>query len=96
MKSYLFFGIAFLSLQTSLFGALPPLWKDVAELKAILEDQQLGNFLNSGEAILEIKKNSKGWNILTNHGKLRIKVNYEKQQMPGKGNFTLEFKSRSN
>lgn len=76
-----------------IFAALPPLFEDIAEIKAILEDQQLGQLLESGDSIMEIKKVEKGFLIKTNHHKLFAHVIYRPSRMPGPAQFEIEFKT---
>jgi hypothetical protein len=77
------------------FGAveavLPPLWEDVREIQAILDDHRLGDLLESGEAIEKIRKFSKGWLIVTNKGKLPVYIHHLPQSMPGKGEIEVLF-----
>lgn len=87
MKYYL---LSFLFINTS-FAALPPLWEDVKELKAILDDPQLGSSLQSGESILKIKRTEKGWLIVTNKNHLAIQVVPQQQDKMGPAKFSLEF-----
>lgn len=79
--------------QGMIFSALPPLYEDIAEIKAILEDQRLGQLLESGESIKEIKKSDQGYIIKTNHHKLYVKVIYKPNKMPGPAQFEIEFKT---
>lgn len=74
-----------------IFAALPPLFEDIAEIKAILDDQKLGQLLESGESIREIKKVEKGYVIKTNQHKLLAKVIYKPNNRPGPAQFDIEF-----
>lgn len=76
-----------------IFSALPPLYEDIAEIKAILDDQRLSHLLESGESIKEIKKGEKGYVIKTNRHKLYAKVIYKPNSMPGPAQFDIEFKT---
>lgn len=87
MKKY--FLLLLLTAQCG--AALPPLWQNVAELKAILEDKRLGEKLESGEVIMEIENTDASWLITTNHNQLSVNVVYGKRDMPGPATFTLEF-----
>lgn len=91
MKKILFGAILFTSIQTSIFAALPPLWQNVQELKIILNDKRLGDFLNSGDVIQSVKKTDDGWIIVTNHKRLNVKVQYENSQNPGPVQFRISF-----
>lgn len=81
----------FLLVCGSLSAALPPLWQNVAELKAILEDKELGATLQSGDAIESIEKTENGWVIKTNHRTAKIEVKVEPAKMPGPAKFTLQW-----
>ena len=74
-----------------IFSALPPLFEDIAEIKAILEDNKLGQFLQSGESIQVIRKVEKGYVIKTNHHKLFAEVIYRPNTKPGPALFEIEF-----
>lgn len=91
MKKFLCAMIMLMSFTAPSFAILPPLWQNVAELKAIFNDKQLENKLESGEVIQEIRKTDSGWTIFTNHNQLSIKVIYKKISQPGPAQFTLEF-----
>jgi hypothetical protein len=82
--------LSLLFIQSS-FAALPPLWEGVKEIKAILENPQLGVSLQSGEEILKIKRIENGWLIITNKNRLPIKVVPQPQTIPGPQKFELEF-----
>lgn len=83
--------LAALSLTGPLSAALPPLWQNVAELKSILSDKKLGDYLDSGEAIIVIKKTEKGWLFVTNHHELPVHVIYKDAKMPGPAEFDIKF-----
>lgn len=89
MKKYVFSIMCLLTIDAG--ALLPPLWNDVAELKEILNDQRLGQFLQSGDSITTIEKKEHGWKIVTNHRTIEVSVHYKKQVMPGKGQFSIEF-----
>jgi hypothetical protein len=81
----------FLAANGASFGALPPLYQNAAEIKAILNDPKLGDYLESGELILEIKKSDSGWLIITNHHELPVKISYHQAEMPGPVPFSISF-----
>jgi len=83
--------ISFVFLQ-SLQGALPPLYQSANEIKAILDDAELGKHLSSGEVIMKIEKLDKGYEIFTNTHRLLISVIYQPVNHPGPAQFSLEFK----
>lgn len=86
-------AFALLITHAEIFAALPPLFENIAEIKAILDDQRLGDLLESGETIKEIKKVEKGYIIKTNQHKLLVRVVYKPISMPGPAKFDLEFKT---
>ena len=88
-KSIIFLIIFFL--QSTIFSALPPLFEDIAEIKAILSDERLGQLLESGESIQQINKIKKGYSIITNKHKLIAKVIYKPIDRPGPEQFDIEF-----
>lgn len=94
MKKFLMLTVMCLACN-SLTAVLPPLWQNVAELKAILEDRSLGNHLQSGDVIESIEKIDNGWFIKTNHRSVNAIVHYEPQQMPGPAKFKIEFQAPS-
>lgn len=91
MKNYPLMALGIL-MTSPLFGALPPAWQEVREIKSILNDNRLGNYLESGDVIQNITKTERGWEINTNHSLITIDVVPEKQTMPGPEKFHLEFK----
>lgn len=80
-----------MNIFTSLSAALPPFYESLVELSAILKDQRLAEKLSSGEPILDIKKNEKGYLITTNQNQVQVNIVYQKQDMPGPAKFNLEF-----
>jgi len=93
MKKVLFLAVALMTLNGMASAALPPLWQNVAELKAILNDKQLGDTVQSGEVIEDIKKTETGWLIVTNHQEVPIQVVYAPATRPGPAQFTVVFPS---
>ena len=77
---------------TQLSALLPPVWQNVAELKAILQDQQLNQFLDSAELIQKIEKTETGWAIVTNRSTTYADITPEKQAMPGPEKFSIHFR----
>ena len=70
---------------------LPPLYQGSNELKAILENQQLGQKLGSGDVIMKIEKTDQGYEITTNKHRLPITVTYEKMDRPGPAQYVIRF-----
>ena len=56
---------AYFCISTSCFAILPPAWEGVRELKAILDDKQLSQYLESGDVIEKIEHLESGWQIMT-------------------------------
>lgn len=80
-------------LQSTIFAALPPLFEDIAEIKAILSDEKLGQLLEAGESIDQINKIKIGYAIITNKHKLIAKVIYKPINRPGPAQFDIKFKT---
>jgi hypothetical protein len=83
--------LSVLLLSSSCYGALPPAWEGVREIRLILEDKQLNRYLESGDVIESISKTEKGWAIHTNHGTIEVEVQRLPQNMPGPEQFELKF-----
>lgn len=92
MKQLLFF-LALVA-TSALTALLPPVWQDVAEIKAILNDERLNQYLDSGETLEKIEKQPTGWLFRTNKSILFVEIHPEKQSMPGPEKFTIEFNKR--
>ena len=78
-------------LSSSLFAVLPPLYQGLNELKAIIEDRQIGELLQSGEVITDIHKTAEGYVIVTNHHHLVVQVVIDPSVRPGPALFHLVF-----
>jgi hypothetical protein len=91
MKVFIGLLLAGMAFAGSSNAALPPLWQGTAEIKAILEDQQLSNVLPSGDVLVKIVKIPKGYLLITNKRKVFVHVKYEESQMPGPAKFKVEF-----
>jgi hypothetical protein len=89
MKKMLF--VCALGLSVQVFGALPPLYQSVAELKAILEDKRLGEQLNSAQVIQQIMRIEGGYDIRTQDYVLQIDVRALPSTRPGPQRFELHF-----
>lgn len=82
----------FLLLSSPALAVLPPAWEGVRELKAILDDEQLPHYLDSGERIEAIRKTEGGWAIETNRSKIEVELIPLPQSLPGPQQFQLHFK----
>lgn len=91
MKKGLFYLSCFSFFASTLTAALPPLFQDIAELKEILNDRQLGQLLQSGETINQITRTEKGYVITTNQSSLTVEVVYAPSKRPGPVAFSLKF-----
>ena len=81
-----------LTFNAGAFALLPPAWQDVAELKSILSDTNLKDYLNSGDVILQISKDDHGWLFITNHTKFYAEVVPKALTQPGPERFDIHFK----
>lgn len=92
MKLAVYIASAAIAVTLPLFSILPPAWQDVAELKAILEDRHIDEYLQSGDVILQIAKSDHGWTIVTNHSKFYADVVPLPQKMIGPEKFEIRFR----
>lgn len=83
--------LLFLTIFTTSYAALPPVWQGVAEIKAIVEDPKLSEFLNSGDILESITKSREGWVIKTSHSSVFVQVIPLPQEMPGPMKFELQY-----
>ena len=91
MKKILGGLLLFIAIQGQSFAALPPLWQGVEELKVILADKRLGDYLDAGDVITAIKKTEEGWIIITNKKRVTVNLTYEKSSKPGPVQFRISF-----
>lgn len=75
----------------SLQAALPPLWQSVQEFQGLLKDPQLGECVNSSDTILDIKKVSDGFVIMTRERKIKVRVESFSSGRPGPIQFKYHF-----
>lgn len=88
----IFWVLAFLAfIEGKALALLPPLWEGVREVKSILDDPELGQWLQSGEVLLEIKKVDEGWQLTTNKGAVLVRVVTEPAKRPGPSTYKLDF-----
>lgn len=90
MKKFIFAAAASLAVMQA-EALLPPLYQGSAEIKAIMEDEQLGQKLGSGDVIVKIEKNDPGYEITTNKHRLQVFVEYERAPQPGPAHYKLRF-----
>jgi hypothetical protein len=76
---------------TPLHAILPPLFQTSQELKAVLDGDRLGKALPSGEPIIDIHKNDKGYEIITAHYHVQANIVYKQTGRPGPAQFEVEF-----
>lgn len=91
MKKLRFTILAALMMTLQVEAILPPLYQTSSEIKAMMEDIQLGQKLQSGEVIEKIEKNEQGYLIVTNKSQLQVKVIYQPSQGPGPAHYKLYF-----
>ena len=91
MKKIITLALTLLAIQGSAFAVLPPLYQSLTELKTIINDERLGQYLQSGDLITDIRKVNDGYLIETNRGQLLAKVVYQPNNMPGPARFKIEF-----
>lgn len=82
--------LSVLSLNTA-YALLPPLWESVAQIKAILTDEHLKDYLDSGELIESIDRSDDGYTIKTNHSELKAIIQALPQTMPGPARYEVRF-----
>lgn len=76
---------------SDLQAVLPPLYQTSKELSVVLQGDNLGKALPSGEPILEIRKNSQGYEITTLHYHVQANIIYKASDRPGPAQFEVEF-----
>ena len=96
MKKFLITLLLFTAIQGQTFAILPPLWQGVQELKVILADKQLGDYLDAGDAISAVKKTEDGWIIVTNKKRVAVHITYEPASKPGPVQFRISFSNFPN
>lgn len=73
------------------FALLPPLNQSIQELKGILNNNDLEEYLPSGEKIQSIEAVKNGYLVNTQRYSMLVQVQYQKQTQPGPAQFTLFF-----
>ena len=83
-----------LILPTLTHAVLPPLYSTLDEFKSLVNDERLPKALDSGEAIIDIRKSSDdSFLITTNKHTLKIKIIRDPQKLMGPSKFHLDFPS---
>lgn len=90
MKKLVISLLFFLSAQP-IYALLPPLYQSVTEIRSILENPELGQYLPQTQPILEIQKSRDGYLILTNQLQMQVEIQYLQQQRPGPQQFNTVF-----
>jgi hypothetical protein len=91
----LIFGLMALMMQLKLSAALPPLYQSMNEFKALLTNQQLIDQLDAAEALVEIKKEKGGFQIVTSKKTLWAELIYDPIEMAGPAKFHFEIRVQS-
>lgn len=91
MKKFLFVTVAFLATSQACFALLSPLSQSIVEYRDLINNPELGKFLNQGETILDIKKVDRGYIITTNRSELFVDLVFNPSSGPGPQNFRLHF-----
>lgn len=91
IMTYLAFPLSFILIAGSMEAVLPPLWQSRDEIKSLLESSEIGRYLDSSEAIKEIKRSEWGYYLITNKHTLEARIRYQPQSMPGPTNFSWTF-----
>lgn len=81
---------------TSLAGILSPLSQSAVEIKAVLEDKQLSDMFGESEQIEAIRKTPHGYVVIGLKHRVRVIVEYKRQDMPGAKPFNLLFLTPEN
>lgn len=76
-------------IQGQVQALLPPLYHTQAEFKAVIEDKQLLEKLQSGEAIISITRLDNSFKVLTTQHRIVIDVVYDKTDRIGPAQFHL-------
>lgn len=93
MKRAFFWGalVATHFLGGELGAVLSPLSQSAVEIKAILEDKRLSEAFGESEEIDAIRKTPHGYVVVGNKHRVRVIVEYKRQNQPGPKPFDLLF-----
>jgi hypothetical protein len=86
--------IAILSiLAMPLCAALPPFAEAKREVKAILESEELAEFIPYSDCLEQIIKTENGYRIITNKREVEATIHYEENSNMGTKKFSIEYNS---
>lgn len=91
IKKGMFIGIAAFLISAMGEAALPPLAQSLAELKELVNHDNLPHLLSMAEPILSIERNDKGYLIKTDRNALQVNIHYLESHI-GPAKFEFEFK----
>ncbi len=93
MRKMIFSSLFFLVLNQQVFGLLPPFYESQIELKEVLGDRRLAEKFGSGEPILTIQKNERGYLIIGNKLQIQANLKYLDRETGrmGPAKFIVEF-----
>ena len=83
--------VVFLACTASVSAALPPLAQSIAELKALLMNEEVASSLGMAESIQRIEKTDSGYLVTTRSKELAVDVIYLPAQNIGPLKFDLKF-----
>lgn len=86
-------AVAAASFITTAECALPPLYESIREFSQLLAIPDLSTHLNSGEAIVDIRRDDNGFVITTTHQTLHVEIVYEPTGLAGPAQFHFVFPS---
>jgi hypothetical protein len=81
---------------TNLEGVLSPLSQSAVEIKAILDDKRLSEIFGESEEVENIRKTPHGYVVVGMKHKVRVIVEYKRQNQPGPKPFDLLFLTPEN
>ena len=90
------------SLLLAMFSFLPlsavlsPLSQSAVEIKAILQDKRLSDMFGEGEQLETIRKTPHGYVVVGLKHRVRVIVEYKRQDQPGAKPFNLLFLTPEN
>lgn len=93
MNRIVFLGFLVMGLlfAENLQAVLSPLSQSAVEIKAILEDKRLSEIFGESEEIENIRKTPHGYVVVGMKHKVRVIVEYKRQNQPGPKPFELLF-----